>query len=132
MKLFGYDIDLNAVTRGAIVAIVIAIPMAFIVGRVIDEGSPWQVPFTFAILAAFVAGGGVAGRMTPRTPAIHGALSSIPCLMIVTVVAVVSRIAGSGNVTVALIVSQIVIATSLGMLGGAATARFGDRTRSLT
>jgi len=132
MKLFGYDIDTHAVTRGALVAITIAIPMAFVAGRIIDEGSSWQVPLTFAIFAAFVTGGAVSGRLAPRTPAVHGALSSIPCLIIVTLVAVLSRIFGSGGTTVALIASQIVIATSLGMLGGAATARFGDRTRSLT
>jgi len=131
MKLFGYDVDKHAVGRGAMVAIVVAIPMAFVAGRVVDEGSSWQVPLTFAIFAAFVAGGAVSGRLAPRTPAVHGALSAIPCLTIVTLVAVLTRIFGSGSTTVALIASQIVIATSLGMLGGAATARFGDRTRSL-
>ena len=132
MRLFGYDIDTDAVTRGAIVSAAIVIPLAVIVGRLIDDESNWQVPLTFALLAAFAVGGGVAGRRSPRTPAVHGALTAVPCLVVVTVVAVAARMFGNGNASIGLIISQFVIATSLGMLGGAASARFGDRPTPLT
>lgn len=132
MKLFGYDIDQDAVTRGAIVSTLLVIPLAVVIGRVIDDDSNWQVPLTSTLLAAFAIGGAVAGRRTPRTPAIHGAVSALPCLAIVTVVALASRVFGDGTASVALIGSQIIIATSLAMFGGAAGARFVRRTTPIT
>ncbi len=132
MTLFGYDIDRDAVIRGAVVSTGLVIPVALVIGRLLDDDSNWQIPLTFAVLASFAAGGAVAGRRAPKTPAVHGALSAVPCLVIVTVVAIVSRVFGDGDVTIALVASQVVIAVSLGMLGGAAGARFVDRPTPLT
>lgn len=132
MTLFGYDIDRDAVIRGAVVSTGLVIPVAFVIGRLLDDDSNWQIPLTFAVLAAFAAGGAVAGRRSPKTPAVHGALSAVPCLVIVTVVAVGARVFGDGDATIALVASQVVIAVSLGMLGGAAGARFVDRPTPLT
>ena len=131
MKVLNYDINRDAVARGAFVSTVIAIPLAIVIGRVIDENSNWQVPFTLAVLAAFVVGGGVAGRLAPLTPAVHGALTAIPCLVIVTLAAIAARVFANGDATVVLVIGQVIIATTLGMLGGTAASRFGDRTRSL-
>lgn len=132
MHLFGYDIDRDAVTRGAVVSTLIVIPLAVVIGRLVDDDSNWQVPLTLALLAAFAAGGAVAGRRSPRTPAVHGALTAVPCLVIVTVVALASRLLADGETSIALIASQIVIATSLAALGGAAAARLGSRPTPLT
>ncbi|MDG2261164.1 MAG: hypothetical protein P8N50_02385 [Actinomycetota bacterium] len=132
MKLFGYDIDRDAAVRGSLATALIVIPLAIVIGRVIDDESNWQVPLTFAVLAGFVAGGAVAGRRSPLTPAVHGAITAVPCLLVVTMVAVASRAFGEGDVSLGLIISQIVVGSSLGMLGGAAAARFGDKPTPLT
>ena len=132
MTLFGYDIDTNAVARGAFISTAIVIPLAIVIGRVVEDDSNWQVPLTIALLAAFAVGGAVAGRRAPRTPAVHGALTAVPCLALVTIWAIGSRLFGDGDATIALIGTQIIIATSLGMLGGAAASRFANRPTPLT
>ncbi|MCP3936977.1 MAG: hypothetical protein GY708_16595 [Actinomycetia bacterium] len=130
-RIRGYDIDTEAIYRGAFVVTVLAVPLAAVAGRALSDGSGWQVVVTIAIFAAFAAGGAVSGHMRPETPALHGALASLPCLIVLAAVRAVLAFAGDADFDPIVVLAMFASGTTLGLIGGVAASRLGDRTRSV-
>jgi len=110
-------IDFDAVGRGAAVTILIVIPLA-LVGRLVPDGSALLLPITLAIFAGFIAGGYVAGRDTSGSPAVSGTLSSLPCLILVSIAYVIIQLRSDQPVYLALMAGQYIVGTTFGMIGG--------------
>jgi len=123
--------DFDAVRRGALVTTLTVIPLAFVAGRLLSDSSVLQVPVTLLIFAGFVAGGYVAGRATSGSPAVTGTLSSLPCLVIVSIAYLAIQLASDQPVYLALIAGQYIVGTTLGMLGGALGGRSTERDEPL-
>ncbi|NOX28573.1 MAG: hypothetical protein GXP35_00755 [Actinobacteria bacterium] len=130
-KLLGYEISTDAVSRGALVTTVLAVPLGVVAGRVLADGSAWNSAVTIGIFAAFMLGGAVAGRIRPDTPGLHGALAALPCLLLLTFIRLLLALFGDIDFAPNLILSQIVIGTSLATIGGVVAARRADRGHSL-
>ena len=122
-QVFGYDIDTEAVYRGALVCTGLAVPLAAVLGRAIDRDSAWNALVTAFVFLAFALGGAVAGRMQPSTPALHGALAAVPCLVVLTLVRIVQTIVGDTELGLPIIIAQFAIGTTMGMLGGIVAGR---------
>lgn len=130
-RIGGYEIDTEAVYRGALVVTVLAVPLAAIGGRVLADDSPWQAAIVMAIFAVFAVGGAVAGRMRPETPALHGSLSALPCLIVLAVVRAVLAVAGNAEFDLVVVAAMFAFGTTFGLLGGVAASRFTDKPQSL-
>ncbi len=130
-RIGGYEIDTEAIYRGAFVVTVLAVPLAAIAGRALSDGSGWQVVVTLGIFLAFAAGGAVSGHMRPETPALHGALASLPCLVVLAAVRAVLAIAGDASFDPIVVLAMFAFGTTLGLIGGVAASRFSDRPQSL-
>lgn len=129
-QLFGHDIDTEAIYRGALVSTAIAVPVAALLGRAVEDDSAWNTLLILVVFAAFALGGAVAGRMQPSTPAIHGALAAVPCLVVLTGVRIALTVLGDTELGLAIIIAQFAIGTTMGMLGGVIGARRANGGRS--
>lgn len=130
-RFMGYAVDTNAIGRGALIPAAVAVPLAVVLGRFVDDNSAWNVGLIAVIFVSFVAGGVVAGRGATATPALHGALSAVPCVAVLTVVRFAMALVGDTELGILVIFSQFVIGTSLGTLGGVFGTRSSKRSNSL-
>ena len=130
-RIRGYEVDTEAIYRGALLVTVLSVPLAAVAGRLIDDDSGWQVVIMFAIFAVFFAGGAVSGSMRPETPALHGALSAVPPVAVLTLVRMTLAALGDAEFDLVIVAAMFAFGTTLGLLGGVAASRFSDRPRSL-
>jgi uncharacterized membrane protein len=126
VRLVAESVDARAVARGALSALAVIVPVSVVVEvlkREIDDfdGSGWLfVPFLF-VLAAYVAGGLVAGRSAGRAPLVHGALAALAGFggwLAVRIVVPLVRGVEFGFGLRAVFVNAM-FALAFGMLGGA-------------
>jgi hypothetical protein len=111
-------LDGRAVATGALVAIVIAVPAATVGTAVIDDGSSGAIAFGLVALVGFLAGGWVAGWRQPAAPLANAAAAALAGFAVAQAVALALRLADDRSVSVANIVVNALLATSVGLAGG--------------
>jgi putative membrane protein (TIGR04086 family) len=121
-------VDLPALVRGAVVAIVISLPLALLSEALVDEDDPsgWAVPLFLAVLIGFVAAGWVAGRGASDSPLVTGALAALAGFVVVQGVGLVVGAADGDDVSWGAVVFSAVMAYGCGLTG----AVFGERRRA--
>ena len=129
-------LDGRAVTTGAVVGLVVAVP-TIVLSSVLDvdpRSNAVFVPF-LVYLAGLVAGGWRAGRLRPDAPLSNGGVAAIAAYAVLAVAASVIRVASDRSLDVVSLAFNAFLAGSAGILGGliaswrrpADAARNGDR-----
>jgi putative membrane protein (TIGR04086 family) len=122
-------VEPRAVTRGALVAGVVCLPLALISTVVIEENQPsnWAVPLFLGVLLGLVAGGWVASRAATDSPLVSGALAGLAGFVIVQSIGVVIRLAEGDDVGWTKIAGTAVLAYGCGLTGAVLAERLRSR-----
>jgi putative membrane protein (TIGR04086 family) len=114
------NIDLRAVTAGAIAALVLAVPAGVISAIVVNDDSSNAVfVFYIVIIIGELLGGFVAGSKRPDAPLTHGALAAAVAYVIAQLITVVVKLAnGSDLRSPAVYVFNLLLMASIGVVGG--------------
>jgi len=124
--LFGYRIDTRAVVIGAVVAVLVSVPVAALMDALIDDPDSWWNMAAVAVVGlGYVIGGYLAGYRQPRTPAIHGALAAGVAVLVLVLVRIITRALDDEPVGWATVGLSVLLATWLGMGGGVLGSRRG-------
>jgi hypothetical protein len=118
-------VDRDAVVKGAVLAILICLPLA-IVAAVLTEpgdGSNWAPVLLLGTAAGLVAGGFVAARATSAGPYSNGALAALGAYVVIQGAAIVVRLIKGDDVHVAADVFNAVVAYGAGILGALVASR---------
>jgi len=133
-------IDWRSCARGALVGLAVIVPttiLRVVLDREIDDfdDSGWIYPLFVLILIGYFAAGWVAGRARPDLPLTHGGIAGlgvfvvwVPVRIMIWAVRDESRELFSGRdaaLRPGQIFGHLVIAATLGMLGGVLSARLG-------
>lgn len=123
------ELDLNVVTAGAMMTLLLTGPAAIIRALVGDGGdtSVWVLGLYLMIIAGYLLGGALAGRQHPPTAFIHGAAATVMAFVLLQSVGIARRIATGEGVSVGALVFNGLLAASLGVIG----AWFGARRGTL-
>ncbi|HEX2038281.1 MAG TPA: hypothetical protein VHF47_00970 [Acidimicrobiales bacterium] len=124
-------IDRNAVGRGALWTLAVALPPVWLVSALSSDDLPGEESNLWlltpvALLAGFAVGGFAAGRRRVDTPLLHAAAAATAAFVAVALFGLIRRIVGDDDVTIAylvrlLLLAQICVSTAL--LGGWVAAR---------
>lgn len=114
---------MRAVALGAGVVLAIGVPVATVGSLLIDEGSNAVFPLAGLVIAAFVAGGWLAGREWPASPLGVGAAAALIGCAVAQAVAIVVRIAGDEDVRPGVVAANVGLAAVAGLIGGTLGAR---------
>lgn len=116
-------LDGRAVGAGALVALAVAVPVATVGSVLLDDGSDAVFAFAVLSLAGFFAGGWVAGARRPLAPGRHGAAAALAGFAVAQAVAAVLQSARDEDLRPVAWVFNALLATSVGLLGGATAGR---------
>ena len=121
------ELDVRAVRRGALGAVLLFAPVAFVLRALSagDKDSTAWVPLVFVFFFAFMFGGWLAAYERPRTPMLHGAVAGAAGFAAVFVLFLVIK-AVDGTVTTGAVIAGVVfleLAGGLGLLGGLLASR---------
>ncbi len=134
------SIDWRSCARGAVVGLAIIVPTTIIrvvLDREVDsfDDSGWIYPLFLLILLGYFAAGWVGGRARPDSPLTHGSLAGLGVLVVWIPVRIViwavredDRGLFSGRhaaLRPGQVFGHLVIAATLGMLGGLLASRAG-------
>jgi hypothetical protein len=121
-------IDGAAVVRGAVVAVLVCLPLALVAEVAVDsdETSAWAIPLFLAVLAGFVAAGWVAGQSAAESPLVTGAVAALLGFAVVQGVGLIVTTAGDDDVAWGAVVFAALMAYGCGLTG----AVFGQRRRA--
>lgn len=137
----------RAVRAGALTCLVISAPAAVIQASLSDSGetdrSNWVYLTLLAIVAAYLSGGAVAGRVASsgrnRNPDAHrvatdapmtnGAAATFIAFAVVQSVAAVFRIAGGDGINLLALIFNALLAAAIGTVGGGIGAYLSNRAR---
>jgi hypothetical protein len=111
-------LDPRAVATGALVAIVIAVPAATVGTSAIEDGSGGAIAFGLVALIGFLAGGWVAGWRQPDAPLANAAAAAFAGFAVAQAVALAVQASSDDAISVASIVVNALLATSVGLAGG--------------
>lgn len=119
--------DRKAVGIGALVTMVVGIPVASIGSVVLDDGSDLVFFFAALALAGFLAGGWVAGSRRPEAPMAHGALAALVGFAVAQAVAAILQVVRDEDLSPVAIVFNALLAANIGLLGGWIAGRQAER-----
>ena len=127
----GSRLDWRTVGRGALVAIAVTVPPAWVVRALKSddlegqESYLWVVP-VLALFAGFAVAGHLAARRRPDAPLVHSAAAAVAAFTLLAAVTVVRRVAAGDGVSAPLLLTMALllqITVSLAVLGGYAASR---------
>ena len=128
-------LNVAAVRRGAIVCLIVAAPAA-VISRLLagdDTGtdqSSWVFLALLAIVAAYLLGGSVAGRIANDAPFVNGAAATLAAFVVVQVVAGIALLVQGDGLSPLGIIFNALLAATIGVVGagiGVARANRGAR-----
>ncbi len=125
-------LDLPAVRRGALLCLLVATPAAVISALLADnesgtDQSNWVYVALLAIVAAYLAGGAVAGKAARESPFANGAAAAFMAFAVVQIIGIVIRLARGDDVSLIALAFNSLLAASIGAVG----AGFGVRRGTL-
>lgn len=109
----------SAIVLGGAVVIAVGVPVALVGGLVLGDGSDLVFVLAALVVAAFVAGGWLAGRRHARSPLVAGAGAAVAGFAVTQGLAVALQLAQDEDVRVAAVAANAVVAAGSGLLGGA-------------
>jgi len=123
------QLDLNVVTAGAMMTLLLTGPAAIIRSSIDDSSgtSVWVLGLYLMIIAGYLLGGALAGRQHPSTAFLHGAASTVTAFVILQTFGVVRRLSDGRGVSIGALVFNALLAASIGVIG----AWFGARRGTL-
>jgi putative membrane protein (TIGR04086 family) len=120
-------IEWPAVRVGALVSIVICLPVALLAQAIVDEGDTEQPPIVYvlyvAVLIGFVIGGWFAAKRATESPYSAGAVAALAGFVAIQTVGVIARLIDGDPIRVVLIVTNGLLAYGCGLLGAAIVVR---------
>lgn len=118
-------LQLDAVLKGAAVAIVIALPVAIVANNIHDDhpNSGWLTPLFFAVLVAFLLAGLVASRSATRYPYTNGAVAAFGGFLVMAVISVTVQAVAGDSIGVGRLVGTGLLAYGCGLTGAVAGVR---------
>ena len=135
----GPRLDWRTVGRGALVAVAVTVPPAWVVRALKSddlegqESYLWVVPVV-ALFAGFAVAGHLAARRRPEAPLVHSAAAAVAAFALLAGVTLVRRVATGEGLSAPLLLTMgllFQITVSLAVLGGYAATRRAPR-RSAT
>ena len=123
VRLFGTVVDHRTVLIGAVVALVICVPVAVLLTTSIDESSGWSVVAVLVAGLGFAVGGAVAGHRRPSAPAVHGALAAGAAVGILVLIRIARRLLAGEDIAWGSIAVSVILAVWLGVGGALVSAR---------
>ncbi len=129
-------VEPRAVFLGALIAVVIALPVG-VVGQIVVDGdgtggSFLAFVFLAPILVGFMAGGFVAARRAATGPLTNGALAAVGAFALIQGVGVVRRLASGETVAPASLAFAAFLSYSCGLVGALGARRLGPRRATAT
>ncbi len=123
------QLDLNVVTAGAMMTLLLTGPAAIVRAVVDNDGDApvWVVGLYLVIITGYLLGGALAGRQHPSTAFVHGAASTVLAFAVLQTIGVIRRLAGGDSISVGALVFNGLLAASIGVIG----AWFGARRGTL-
>lgn len=123
------QLDLNVVTAGAMMTLLLTGPAAILAAIVDDaDGAPaWIVGLYLMIISGYLLGGALAGRQHPSTAFAHGAASTVLAFAVLQTIGVIRRLATGDSISIGALVFNGLLAASIGVTG----AWFGARRGTL-
>jgi len=123
-------LDLPAVRRGALLCLLVATPAAVISALLADnesgtDQSNWVYVALLAIVAAYLAGGAVAGKAARESPFANGAAAAFMAFAVVQIIGIVIRLARGDDVSLIALAFNSLLAASIGAVGAGFGARRG-------
>ena len=124
----GLTISWDAIGRGAILTLSIAVP-AIVIAEVIDAladldpESNVTLLFYVVVVAGLVLGGWRAGVRAPDAPLTHGALAALAAYVIIATATTALRIASGDGADLVAVVFNAFMAVGAGILGGMVAGR---------
>ena len=113
--------------------LVITAPAAVIQAILSDSGetrqSNWVYLTLLAIVAAYLLGGAVAGRLATDAPMINGATATLIAFAVVQSIAAVFRIAGGDGINPLALTFNALLAAAIGTVGAGIGAYLSNRAR---
>jgi hypothetical protein len=113
----------RAVALGAAVVLGVGVPVATIGALLFDEGSDAVFPLAALLVAAFVAGGWLAGREAPSSSVLVGALAALAGFGVAQAVSVALQVADDEDVRVARVAANLALAAAGGVVGALIAGR---------
>jgi len=123
------ELDLNVVTAGAMMTLLLTGPAAIVQALLNDDGdtSLWTLGLYVMIVAGYLLGGALAGRQHPPTAFAHGAAATVMAFVVLQGIGAIRRLANGDGVSIGAVVFNGLLAASLGIIG----AWFGARRGTL-
>jgi hypothetical protein len=110
--------DLDALSRGFGLAVVIAVP-AGLIGSSLDRDSTAVLPLFLLVFLGLAAGAATAAARQDRgLPLAHGIVAALAALAVAQVLGIVRRIFAGDKISVGGIVSNVLLALIAGTFGG--------------
>jgi hypothetical protein len=117
----------RAVALGAAVVLGVGVPVATIGALLVDEGSDAVFPLAAVLVAAFVAGGWLAGREAPAAAVLVGAAAALVGCLVAQGVSVVLQVADDEHVRAATVAANLALAAAGGTVGALIHGRTASR-----
>jgi putative membrane protein (TIGR04086 family) len=118
-------LQLDAIVKGAAVAVVVCLPLALLADAISTEDDPsrWTIPLYFGVLVGFAVGGFITARASDDYPYTNGAVAAVAAYVLIQGVGIIVRVAGDEPVHYVGVVFNALLAYGSGLTGGVAGAR---------
>ena len=118
-------LELDAILKGAAVAIVISLPVAIVANIIHDDhpDSGWLTPLFFAVLVAFILSGLVASRSANRYPYTNGAVAAFAGFVVMAIISVTVQAVAGDSIGIGRLVGTGLLAYGCGLTGAVAGSR---------
>ena len=118
-------LQLDAILKGAAIAIVISLPVAIVANIIHDDhpDSAWLTPLFFAVLVAFLLAGLVASRSADRYPYTNGAVAAFAGFVVMAIISVTVQVVAGDTISAGKLVATALLAYGCGLSGAVAGAR---------
>src|SRR5258706_15268158 len=118
-------LQLDAVLKGAAIAIVISLPVAIVANIIHDDhpDSGWLTPLFFAVLLAFVLAGFVGSRSASSYQYTNGAISALAGFVVMAIISVIVQVVAGESIGLGKLVATALLAYGCGLTGAVAGTR---------
>lgn len=121
------ELDHPALARGMVAAALVSVP-AGVVGALVDAEGWLALVLVLVVLGGLVYGGAsAAGTQRVGAPLLHGIATAVTVYLVVQALGVVRRLVADESLTWSLYLSNLILSTVAGTIGGLIGARRAAR-----